>query len=288
MAKIENVQFIIPVPGQSYTDIRPVISGEDWKDIRQTAQELAYGVGNKKMGDLLSGKEERHTEPLTSLQTMGDGVLFNKDAHTYQKDGNEYISGSTFAHKFEAEFPREYIAKKVAEKDSRTVEDVLEGWNSKGEISLQYGTLIHKCMETYIKYGEMPNNEYLKGIVTDWADQTSYENCESELFVQNDARRMCGIVDLLVKDKKTSLIDFKTGDIYQKMKLNSHKDDWNQDRFQLYTLQLNFYKYILEQSGTKVDEMIIWWLNGDVWEKVEVPKMDNFVSVLEEVWNPSK
>ena len=145
MAKIENIQFILPVPGQSYTDIRPVLSGESWDDIRMTASELAYGVGNTKMGDLLSGIEKRDTEPLTSSQRiMGDGILFDEKEHVYSKDGKPYLSGSTFAHMFEKDFPRDAIAQKVATRDSKEADDVLAGWDAKGEISLQYGTLIHR------------------------------------------------------------------------------------------------------------------------------------------------
>lgn len=291
MAKIENIQFIIPVPGQSYTDIRPVLSGESWDDIRMTASELAYGVGNEKMGDVLSGTEKRVTEPLMSSQSiLGDGVLFNKDDHTYSKDGKPYLSGSTFAHMFEKDFPRDAIAQKVADRDGLDVEDVLAGWDAKGDISLQYGTLIHKCIESYVKYGEMPNNDYLKGIVDDWAitfgdmeDQKMMEH-----FVQDDTHQLCGVIDCLAtKDLKGfTIYDWKTGDIHQKVQHKLGKSFPN-DRLSLYTLQLNFYRYILEQKGNKVNKLVIGWLNGEHWEKVKVDIID-IKPYLEEVWKPTK
>ena len=284
MAKIENIQFILPVPGQSYTDIRPVLSGESWDDIRMTASELAYGVGNTKMGDLLSGTEKRSTELLTSSQSiLGDGVLFNKDDHTYSKNGKPYLSGSTFAHMFEKEFPRDAIAQKVANRDDREVEDVLAGWDFKGEISLQYGTLIHKCMETFIKYNELPNNEYLKAIVEDWAEQNDHETFQSEVFVQDDAHQLCGVIDLI---QGAEILDFKTGDIHQKIQHQLGKD-WPNDRLSLYTLQLNFYRYIMEQNGSKINSLAIWWLNGEHWEKVKVDIID-IKLYLEAVWKPTK
>lgn len=284
MAKIENIQFILPVPGQSYTDIRPVLSGESWDDIRMTASELAYGVGNTKMGDLLSGTEKRDTEPLTSSQSiLGDGVLFNKDDHTYSKNGKPYLSGSTFAHMFEKKFPRDAIAQKVADRDDREVEDVLAGWDFKGEISLQYGTLIHKCMETFIKYNELPNNEYLKAIVEDWAEQNDHETFQSEVFVQDDLHQLCGVIDLI---QGAEILDFKTGDIHQKIQHQLGKD-WPNDRLSLYTLQLNFYRYIMEQNGSKINSLAIWWLNGEHWEKVKVDIID-IKPYLEAVWKPTK
>lgn len=283
MAKIENIQFILPVPGQSYTDIRPVLSGESWDDIRMTASELAYGVGNTKMGDLLSGTEKRATEPLMSSQRiMGDGVLFNADDHTYSKDGKPYLSGSTFAHMFEKDFPRDAIAQKVATRDDKETDDVLAGWDAKGEISLQYGTLIHKCIETFNKYGETPNNEYLKDIVEDWVEMSD-DAYLSEEFVQDDAHQLCGVIDLLGEHE---IADIKTGDIHQKI---SHKmgKDWPNDRLSLYTLQLNFYRYIVEQNGGKINKLAIYWLNGEHWEKVKVDIID-IKPYLEEVWKPTK
>lgn len=283
MAKIENIQFILPVPGQSYTDIRPVLSGESWDDIRMTASELAYGVGNMKMGDLLSGTEKRVTEPLTSShEVLGNGVLFNKEDHTYSKDGKPYLSGSTFAHMFETEFPRETIAKNVADKKEKEVEDVLAGWDAKGEISLQYGTLIHKCVETYVKYGEFPTDNYLKELVEGWADVFDFSG-DTEVFVQDDTHQLCGVIDGLEGD---TIYDWKTGDIHKKISHTLGKD-FPSDRLSLYTLQLNFYRYICEQNGHKINHLIIGWLNGDVWEKVPVDIID-IRPYLEEVWKPTK
>lgn len=283
MAKIENIQFILPVPGQSYTDIRPVLSGESWDDIRMTASELAYGVGNKKMGDLLSGTEKPATEPLTSSgEVLGDGVLFNKEDHTYSKNGKPYLSGSTFAHMFEKEFPRDAIAQKVSDKTGKETDDVLAGWDAKGEISLQYGTLIHKCIETWCKYGEEPTNEYLKAIIEDW-DESGFSVDENEVFVQDDAHQLCGVIDGLSGD---TIYDWKTGDIHQKIQHKLGKD-WPNDRLSLYTLQLNFYRYICEQNGRKINHLYIGWLNGEHWEKVKVDIID-IKPYLEEVWKPTK
>ena len=283
MAKIENIQFILPVPGQSYTDIRPVLSGESWDDIRMTASELAYGVGNTKMGDLLSGTEKRDTASLMSSQSiLGDGVLFNKDDHTYSKNGKPYLSGSTFAHMFEKEFPRDAVAQKVADRDDVEVDDVLAGWDAKGEISLQYGTLIHKCIETWCKYGEEPTNEYLKAIIEDW-DENGFSVDENEVFVQDDAHQLCGVIDGLSGD---TIYDWKTGDIHQKIQHKLGKD-WPNDRLSLYTLQLNFYRYICEQNGRKINHLYIGWLNGEHWEKIKVDIID-IKPYLEEVWKPTK
>lgn len=280
--KIESAQWTIPVTGLQYTDCRPVITGT-LEDIIQGAQDVAKAVGNTKLVERLSGQEKPATEaPVSSGSILGDGVLFNKEDHTYSKNGKPYLSGSTFAHMFEKEFPRDAIAQKVATKNSCLVEEVLAGWDSKGEISLQYGTLIHKCIETFNKYGEMPNNEYLKEIVEDWE-----EVCDnaylSEEFVQDDLHQLCGVIDLLGEHE---IADIKTGDIHQKIQHTLGKDFPN-DRLSLYTLQLNFYRYVAEQNGQKINKLTIYWLNGEHWEKVKVDIID-IRPYLEEVWKPTK
>lgn len=288
MAKIENVQFIIPVPGQSYTDIRPTISGEDWNDIRTTAMELAEGVGNLKLSQVLSGQEKRQETASSGLiREVGDGVLFNETEHTYSKNGKPYLSGSTFAHLFEKEFPRDAIAQKVANKSGKDPDEVLKGWDSKGEISLQYGTLIHKCIETWCVFGEKPNNAYLQTIVDDWNEIFKDDPIDfNELFVQDDAHRLCGIIDGLGGN---TIYDWKTGDIHQK--IQHTLEGFPNDRLSLYTLQLNFYKYIVEQNGGKVDHLVIGWLNGEHWEKIKVDVIDivpYLKKATEELWKPNK
>lgn len=282
-AKIKEVQFTIPVSGLQYTDVRPVITGETWMDIRNEAQKIAESVGNTKLSERLGGQTDPTSRIMQSGEILGDGVLFNKEDHTYTKNGLPYLSGSTFAHMFEKEFPKEIVATKLAEKEGREVSEVLEGWDAKGQISLDYGTLIHKCIETYIKHGATPTNQYLADIVDDWIDVFDGAVESSEMFVQDDLHQLCGVVDGFGDGV---LYDWKTGDIHQKIKHTLGRDFPN-DRLSLYTLQLNFYKYIIEQNGGKVKKMIIGWLNGEHWEKVDVPIID-IKTYLEQVWKPKK
>lgn len=287
MGKIESITATIPVIGQSYTDLRPTVSAESLEEYREILATIGELAGNAKFVERMRGQVDGQTglsgAPVSSGSILGDGVLFNKEDHTYSKNGKPYLSGSTFAHMFEKEFPRDAIAQKVADRDGKEADDVLAGWDAKGDISLQYGTLIHKCLETYIKYNELPSNEYLKAIVEDWAEQNDHETFQSEVFVQDDLHQLCGVIDLI---QGAEILDFKTGDIHQKIQHKLGKD-WPNDRLSLYTLQLNFYRYIMEQNGNKINSLAIWWLNGEHWEKVKVDIID-IKPYLEEVWKPTK
>ena len=280
---IKEVQFTIPVSGLQYTDVRPVITGEDWAGIKAEAQKIAESVGNDKLAERLGS--------VGGAKQIGNtGVMFNEAEHTYSKNGLPYLSGSTFAHMFEKEFPRETVAQKVSAKNGNEIEDILASWDAKGEISTQYGTLIHKCIETFILYGAdaKPNNQYLADIVDDWDtvfDDLLEVSGAPERFVYDDIHQLCGVADF-VDNTNHVLYDWKTGDIHKKAQHTLGKDFPN-DQLSLYTLQLNFYKYIIEQNGGKINKLVIGWLNGEHWEKVDVPIID-IKPYLEQVWKPKK
>lgn len=289
MGKIDSITATIPVTGQSYTDLRPTVSADSLEEYRELLAAVGELAGNVKFVERMRGQVDDQTgltAPLTSSQSIiGNGVLFDEYDHTYTKDGKQYLSGSTFAHLFEKEFPREAIASKVAAKNGTEKEVVLEGWGAKGEISLQYGTLIHRCIEVYCRYGELPNNEYLKSIVQDWAEVFKDDTIDAnELFVQDDDHRLCGIIDAMGNNV---LYDWKTGDIHQKIQ---NTIGMPQDRLSLYTLQLNFYKYIVERNGGKVNKLVIGWLNGEHWEKIKVDTIDikPYLEKAKELWKPTK
>ena len=280
---IKEVQFTIPVSGLQYTDVRPVITGEDWAGIKAEAQKIAESVGNDKLAERLGS--------VGGAKQIGNtGVMFNEAEHTYSKNGLPYLSGSTFAHMFEKEFPRETVAQKVSANNGNEIEDILASWDAKGEISTQYGTLIHKCIETFILYGAdaKPNNQYLADIVDDWDtvfDDLLEVSGAPERFVYDDIHQLCGVADF-VDNTNHVLYDWKTGDIHKKAQHTLGKDFPN-DQLSLYTLQLNFYKYIIEQNGGKINKLVIGWLNGEHWEKVDVPIID-IKPYLEQVWKPKK
>lgn len=284
--KIESITATVPVSGQSYTDLRPTVSADSFDDYRKALAAVGELAGNTKFIERMRGQVEGQTAlsgaPVASQSILGDGVLFNKDDHTYSKDGKAYLSGSAFAHLFEKEFPREAVAKKVAERDNKEVEKVLAGWDAKGQISLDYGTLVHECIETFIKHGELPTNEYLKLIVEDW-NEVCGGDFNSEVFVQDDAHQLCGVIDLLGDHE---IADIKTGDIHQKIQHKLGKEFPN-DRLSLYALQLNFYRYICEQNGKRINKLTIHWLNGDHFEKIKVDVID-IRKYLEQVWKPTK
>lgn len=277
MATIKEAQFIMPVPNQSYTDCRPTIQGEDWADIKGLAAEIAHSIGNDRLATTLSNNK-RGKEKICTDQ----GCLYlDRETHEYEdEDGNKFISGSTWAGQFEKPFNAELIAPKVAEKKLTTVEKVLEGWEMKSEVSLSYGTTLHKAIECAIKYNELPNNPHLAALAQDALDLIKGQEVSSEQFVCSFEDKACGIVDILVNlgDKRVKIVDIKTGDIYKKISLTDQaKELWpelQQKTISIYQLQLSYYAYILTKMGYKVEGLEIWAEAAETLQVVELSVLD--------------
>lgn len=274
---IESITATIPVTGQSYTDLRPTISADSIEEYRAQLAEVGRLAGN----ELFVQRMEQNRKGKTKIITDQGDLYFDPVAHEYEdENGNKFWTGSTWAHQFEKPFDPQLIAPKVAEKKLTTVDKVIEAWDMKSEVSLSYGTTVHKALECGIKYGELPNNPHLAALVQDYLDMTHEDEQASELFVVSMEDRMCGTIDVLVdKGKKHVVIrDFKTGDIYKKVSLTPQaKDLWpdlESKMISLYQLQLSFYAHILSSLGYKVEGLEIYAEANEAWQVVKLPVLD--------------
>ena len=274
---IESITATIPVTGQSYTDLRPTISADSIEEYRAQLAEVGRLAGN----ELFVQRMEQNRKGKTKIVTDQGDLYFDPVSHEYEdEDGNKFWTGSTWAHQFEKPFDPQLIAPKVAEKKLTTVDKIIEAWDMKSEVSLSYGTTVHKALECGIKYGELPNNPHLAALVQDYLDMSHEDEQASELFVVSMEDRMCGTIDVLVdKGKKHVVIrDFKTGDIYKKVSLTPQaKELWpdlESKMISLYQLQLSFYAHILSSLGYKVEGLEIYAEANEVWQVVKLPVLD--------------
>ena len=276
MGKIESITATVPVTGQSYTDLRPTISADSIDEYREMLAEVGKLAGNdafvQRMSQNKTGKEKIITDT---------GVLyFDKASHAYEdEEGNSFRTGSTWAGQFEKPFDPQLIAPKTAEKKLTTVENVIAGWELKSEVSLSYGTTVHKALECGIKYNEIPNNPHLATLVQDYLDMTHDDDQASEVFVVDMEDRMCGTIDVLVNkgNKHVVIRDFKTGDVYKKCTITPEaKERWNLESkiISIYQLQLSFYAHILTKMGYKVDGLEIYAEAAEAWEVIKLPVLD--------------
>lgn len=273
---IESITATIPVTGQSYTDLRPTISAENIEEYREQLAEVGRLAGN----DAFVNRMVQNKAGKKKIVLPEGALYFDEVAHEYEDDkGNKFWTGSTWAAQFEKPFDPQLIAPKVAEKKLMSVDEVIASWDLKKEVSLSYGTTVHKALECGIKYNEPPNNPHLATLVQDYLDMTHEEEQSSELFVADFSTHCCGTIDVLVNkgDKHVIIRDFKTGDVHKKATLTQEaKDRWNLkgETLSIYQLQLSFYANILKGKGYKVDGLEIFAEAAEAWEVIKLPVLD--------------
>jgi len=168
-------------------------------------------------------------------------MLFDEDNHQY--DG--YQSVSEFLRRFKPEFPKDLIAGKMAAKGGLTKDEILYKWELNSKISCDYGKSCHSAIEYWIKFGEKPKLH--TKLVTEFAKKYDRKELVSEIIAYNDQIKVAGTLDIIRKlgNKEVDIIDLKTNAEMTKEKIED------------YELQLTMYKWLLEQKGLKVRNLIL-------------------------------
>lgn len=217
-------------------------------------------------------------------------VLFLDDDHVYRdEEGNVYESGSKYAKKYSYPFDKDTILPFYAKKTGVEPQIIDGFWTSKADASTTFGHALHQAMETYGKYNELATNlekplgihPLLMGVVEEFFDERQVdEDALYEVFVVDKDKKRCGQIDRLVKtgDKTCIIEDFKTNaDIRKQGKPTNLKDPFGflpNQPISEYTLQLNFYREILEALGLTVEGMRIHLLDKDGWTEISVDRVD--------------
>lgn len=214
-------------------------------------------------------------------------VLYYDEPHEYIIDGNKLISGTTFIGLFKEKFDKIAQATKYAKRHRRTMEDVLEEWEYKGDISRTKGTLLHNYAENYWqnkvfpidyaphdeKFGEGEMQKRLEPCIelfhTFYNDaKKSLRPVRMELVVCDKEIGIAGMVDCLFWNDKTKcheIWDYKTNkEINMKAKYGGRfKAPINylhECEYVAYSLQLSLYKYIIEKN-TKIKIGNMWLIH---------------------------
>jgi hypothetical protein len=232
---------------------------------------------------LPASKKLKNLEKL--IPTIGEGeVYFDKENHVYyDEDGNQMISGSKFEEEQTGKPDLSYAAESIAHTTGIPAAVITDLWDMNGELSRDFGTLVHKALEFYISnqdvlkdYDNMKERPHgaanwmsytLSVIVDKYVEEYDTSNALCEVFVRHG--NWCGYIDQLkyTSDKTVEIRDYKV------INKSSVKTVKTQDYGSLpkYTLQQNFYRTILEANGYKVDDMVLHIYSRDKWYQRKVP-----------------
>lgn len=236
-------------------------------------------------------------EYLKALNKAFKDFVFYPDGHYYTCKGQPVgISVTRFIEQYTNEFDAETIAEKVATRDNKSIQEVLDEWKAKNEWSCLKGSKSHEFAQSLwsgelyqedtkeATQGQKMALESIKQQARQFYEdfKERLEHLADEFVVGSEEYNIASAIDHLFINKLTGelvLVDYKTNtDIHKneryakKMKVPLHhlKDT----TLNHYYIQLSIYKYLVEKyTGLKVSEMFIVWFSEENtnYEILEVP-----------------
>ena len=237
-------------------------------------------------------------------EAFGDFKFFEEDHHYEYKGERVGISVTRLIEEYTNEFNAEEIAERVAIKENKSVQEVLDEWEYKNKFACEKGSTCHEYAQS-LWSGEDWNpkviytEEYLNAVekIQEQANNFYWDYCNrlehlaDEFVIGSEEYDIASAIDHLFINKLTGglvLVDYKTNsDIHKneryakKMKVPlSHLKDATLNH---YYIQLSIYKYIVEKyTNLKIEEMFIVWFseNIDNYQIIEIPYLKKEVEEI--------
>ena len=238
-------------------------------------------------------------------KAFGDFKFFEED-HTYTyKDKPISIGATGLIEQYTQDFDAQAVAEKVAERDNRSVQEVLDEWKQKNKYACDKGHLGHLYAQS-LWNGENVLDEiekFTNGLETpldkilDQADnfycdyKDRLEHLADEYVIGSEEYNLASAIDHLFVSKLTGglvLVDYKTNsDIHKNEKYAkdmkvplTHLKDYTLNH---YYIQLSIYKYLVEKyTNLKIEEMFIVYFSENIenYEIIEIPYLKDEVELI--------
>jgi len=247
-------------------------------------------------------------EYLKELNKAFKDFKFYDEDHHYEYKGQQIgISVTRLIEEYTNEFDAETIAEKVATRDGKTIQDVLNEWQYKNEFSCVKGSTCHEYAQSLWShdkwiYKSFDNSiEYTDAVIKigrqadhffcDYYDRL--EHLADEFVIGSEEYDIASAVDHLFINRLTGelvLVDYKTNsDIHKnekyaknmKVPLHNLKDT----TLNHYYIQLSIYKYIIEKyTNLQISEMFIVYMSENIenYEIIDIPYLEKeVIKILE-------
>jgi len=229
-------------------------------------------------------------------KAFGDFKFFEEDHHYEYKEQRVGMSVTRLIEEYTNEFNAEEVAEKVAIKENKSIQEVLDEWKQKNEWACEKGSICHEyaqsCWNKELqlidqKMHTQPQKQALIWIFNQ-ADnfynnyKDRLEHLADEFVVGSEEYDIASAIDHLFINKLTGglvLVDYKTNsDIHKteryakNMKVPlTHLKDFTLNH---YYIQLSIYKYLVEKyTNLKIEEMFIVYFSENIenYEIIDVP-----------------
>lgn len=253
------------------------------------------------------------------LEKFNDFKFF-ENGHYYEYKGKKVgISVTRLIEEYGNEFDRDGIAQKVATRDNKTIDEVLNEWEYKNKFACAKGSNCHTYAQSiwsdepyYLQ--DFDGSQHFKDTclkIFEQADRFQsdykdiYEHIQDEQVVGSAEYDIASAVDHLFYNKLTGevdLIDYKTNSILKgyndeiknrrytkKMKIPLHKID--DDAIHHYYIQLSIYKYLIEKyTNIKIANLVIVYMSENIekYEIINVPYLKDEVERILELRKVNK
>lgn len=235
-------------------------------------------------------------------------VIYYDEPHKYYVDNKEFISVTTLIHKYQEPFNVDYWAKIKAEEYGIPEYKIKRAWDFINKKGTMKGSIIHDYGENKLlnKVFKYPKNEIInefgfdpifieyektKKLVDDFINVSRNKliPLKTELVVRDIESMVAGMADLLfynVRDKEIQIWDWKTNKALSKISdryLNGILNTLDDSDLEIYSLQLETYKYIIEKNtGLKLGKSFLIWVShrNDKFEIIETKNRRYFVEQM--------
>ena len=238
-------------------------------------------------------------------KAFGDFKFFDEDHHYEYKGEQVGISVTRLIEEYCNEFDAQTVAERVATRDNKTIQEVLNEWEYKNKFACEKGSTCHEFAQSLWsgnEYNELlfdGSMEYIntvnkiqnqaKQFYKDYKDRL--EHLADEFVIGSEEYNIASAIDHIFINKLTGglvLVDYKTNsDIHKseryakKMKVPlTHLKDFTLNH---YYIQLSIYKYLVEKyTNLKFEEMFIVYFSENIenYEIIEIPYLKEEVEKI--------
>ena len=247
-------------------------------------------------------------EYLKELDKAFGDFKFFEEGHYYQYKGKDVgISVTRFIEQYSQEFKQQEIAERVAKRDDKTIQEVLDEWKYKNQFACEKGSTCHEYAQSLWsgnEYNELlfdGSQEYINAVNKIQAQakcfkidyQDRLEHLADEYIVGSEEYDIASAIDHLFINKLTGelvLVDYKTNSYLSGYNKKAYKKSMkvplqhlNDDAIHHYYIQLSIYRYLIEKyTNLKVSEMFIVYFseNIDNYEIIDIPYLKNEVETI--------
>lgn len=298
--KINKIKIGATIPVQKYGNIIPEIeiSTEDrGEDLIGAGMSVIKNLFSKysEAGELTEKEIVKLGLCINSFNEEGIKIEFEPVSHTYFYQEKQLTGVTEYIKKFYKPFDTETISS-ILESKWGIPKKVIEGmWKINGDITSDFGTVVHKLLEYYEKYKSfgdiisskqqiednycLPKHPVLRKIITEFLLMPQQKGeVVTEALVSSIKDNICGQADrikIIDKDKKIC----RVGDI--KVNINSEGVDKKykilppfetlpSNKLSKYQLQMSVYANMLQKSGWVVEGLDVY-VYEDGWKYFELP-----------------